>query len=406
MSLFTQSSVAVMAAALGLAGFALTRTLRPTARKAPYARKAIASPLSSLLPQLSESQVARLPYPPDFFPGARDVCTPYGQMRVYEWGPAAGKRIVMVPGDTTPAPIFGIIARSMVERGFRVLILGKLCQSTPNFEDFGGSLLMESNVMADSLDTWGRGYSDSPLSAPHEVGLYELQILFAITSSPLSWTGTSESFSIIGFSLGGAITMSFASHFPNLIESIILLAPAGIMQSLPQGYSSIFLHHHQWVPYNYLRRVVAGVIGITPQKPSVSAAESPTSKRVPQDDPDLPALWQWQFDTHEGFVHSFADTVRNGPMQYQQQSWQRVCDIICGNDTEPATSHSKLKNSRVLVICGESDAVVNPDETKEEMSRLLPNHVEFRTVPGGHGFPIPSGKATLHHICEFWKLPA
>ena len=124
MALFAQSNLAP-AAVLGLAGFALGYYASSSVPAGQNGRKAIPSPLQTLLPKLSERQIAELPYPPDFFPGARDVDSPYGKLRVYEWGPESGKKIMMVPGDTTPAPIFGVIAKSMVERGFRVLVLGK-----------------------------------------------------------------------------------------------------------------------------------------------------------------------------------------------------------------------------------------------------------------------------------------
>lgn len=42
----------------------------------PHRVKAITSPLRSILPQLSSDQIAQLEYPPDIFPGARDVTTP------------------------------------------------------------------------------------------------------------------------------------------------------------------------------------------------------------------------------------------------------------------------------------------------------------------------------------------
>ena len=93
--------------------------------KSKTSRKVIPSPRETLLPFLSPSQISGLPYPPDILPGARDVDSPYGTMRVYEWGPEEGRKVVMVHGDTTPAPILGPIAKALVERGCRVLVLGK-----------------------------------------------------------------------------------------------------------------------------------------------------------------------------------------------------------------------------------------------------------------------------------------
>ena len=252
------------------------------------------------------------------------------------------------------------------------------------------------------IDTWGRGYSDSPLNVTHDARLFELQILFAVSSSPLSWTGSSQ-FSIIGFSLGGGITMSFACHFPNLIESIILLGPVGLLRRLPDSYRSPYIRHHQWFSASILRRTVANTVGVNLRKQPISTAESSTSTRQAPENPDLPALSQWQFDEHEGFVHSFVDTVQNGSIQYQHDDFQQASDIICGKDTDSSSMHSKLRNSRVLIICGDNDSVVPAGETLEDWSKLLPGHIDFKTVPGDHGFPIPSGQAVVQHICDFWN---
>ncbi|GAB7334601.1 hypothetical protein MBLNU13_g06571t1 [Cladosporium sp. NU13] len=145
--------------------------------------RSIPSPLITHLPNLSPDEIAALPYPPDYYPGARDVKTPYGTMRAYEWGPESGRKVMLVHGDATYL--------------------------------------------------WGRGYTDTPL-VPHTTTLLSLQLLFAASSSPLPWC--TETFSIIGFSLGGGITMDFVASFPHLVRSVALLAPAGMIRSLPQVY--------------------------------------------------------------------------------------------------------------------------------------------------------------------------
>ena len=103
--------------ALVLLSLALDRARRPIPRMIP-------SPRDTLLPNISSAQAAALPYPPDILPGARDVTTPYGTMRVYEWGPKDGDKVLFIHGDTTPAPMLGPVARNLVERGCRVMIFG------------------------------------------------------------------------------------------------------------------------------------------------------------------------------------------------------------------------------------------------------------------------------------------
>lgn len=109
--------IAFAAVALAIVLLTARRARKPLPRRIP-------SPRDTLLPQISSKQAAALPYPPDLFPGARDVTTPYGVMRVYEWGPKDGGKVLFIHGDTTPAPILGPIAHNLSSRGCRVMMFG------------------------------------------------------------------------------------------------------------------------------------------------------------------------------------------------------------------------------------------------------------------------------------------
>ena len=67
----------------------------------------IASPLKTALPKLSPSELQCLAYPPDALPGARDVETPFGSLRTYEWGPEDGQKVLLVHGISTPSVALG-----------------------------------------------------------------------------------------------------------------------------------------------------------------------------------------------------------------------------------------------------------------------------------------------------------
>lgn len=111
-------------------------------------------------------------------------------MRVYEWGPEDGRKVLFVHGISTPCLALGGLANALVEKGCRVML----------------------------FDLWGRGYSDSS-DLPHDSRLYSTAILLAITSSPLPWTP--GGFSLIGYSLGGGIAADFASSFPTIVKSLV-----------------------------------------------------------------------------------------------------------------------------------------------------------------------------------------
>lgn len=79
--------------------------------KSPYEdSEVIPSPAQELLPKLSQAEAADLPYPPDAYPGARDVASPYGSLRVYEWGPEDGRKVVLIHGITNPCIALGLLS--------------------------------------------------------------------------------------------------------------------------------------------------------------------------------------------------------------------------------------------------------------------------------------------------------
>jgi hypothetical protein len=65
------------------------------------------------------------PYPQDVFPGGRDVLTPYGTIRVYEWGPVDGDKVLLMHGIGTPCVALGDMAHAFIRRGCRVMLFGK-----------------------------------------------------------------------------------------------------------------------------------------------------------------------------------------------------------------------------------------------------------------------------------------
>jgi len=99
--------------AAGLVSVACVLALRHSTHStsSASARKSqtvIRSPRATLLLQLSEEESANLPYPPDALPGARDITSPYGTVRVYEWGPERGGKVLLVHGISTPCVALGL----------------------------------------------------------------------------------------------------------------------------------------------------------------------------------------------------------------------------------------------------------------------------------------------------------
>jgi pimeloyl-ACP methyl ester carboxylesterase len=148
-------------------------------------------------------------------------------------------KVLLVHGITTPCISLGAIAHGLAERGCRVML----------------------------LDLWGRGYSDSCSDLPHDDRLYATEILVALTSSSLSWTGGADGgFCLIGYSLGGGISAAFTSYFPNLVKSLVLLAPAGIIRPEHTSGRSRLLYSAGLVPERLLYWLIKKRLKAGPMK--------------------------------------------------------------------------------------------------------------------------------------------
>jgi pimeloyl-ACP methyl ester carboxylesterase len=146
------------------------------------------------------------------------------------------------------------------------------------------------------LDLFGRGFSDapSPLFHRYDSCLYFSQILLCLQSSPISWSGH-RSFTIIGYSLGGAIAADFTSYFPYSVRGLVLVAPAGLIRKRNITFKSKLLYQSSWLPEWMVHRMVANRLWTgkssakisepepEPEPEAIENAEMTTSKPVSDD---------------------------------------------------------------------------------------------------------------------------
>ena len=119
-----RNSVVVGAISVGVLGPLLLRLFSSLSSRKSTAEGILESPIHTVLPGLSRQDQAALPYPPNALPGARDVDTPHGSIRVYEWGPEDGRKILLVHGISTPCLSLAAVAKHLADRGCRVILFG------------------------------------------------------------------------------------------------------------------------------------------------------------------------------------------------------------------------------------------------------------------------------------------
>ncbi|KAK0631839.1 Alpha/Beta hydrolase protein [Immersiella caudata] len=344
----------------------------------------IPSPLHTLLPRLSQTELDKLEYKPDAFPGARDVVTPYGSIRVYEWGPEAGEKVLLIHGISTTVQTLTKIAHELVN-------------------------VHHCRVML--FDLFGRGFSDGVGDLPHDARLYTTQCLLALASSPLSWTGTSA-FRLIGYSLGGGIAVHFAGAFPHLVSSLVLLAPAGLIRPETFGLATRFVFTAGLVPERLLaaitkRRLQQPIAASSSRKPntpplpvvddvvSASLAEVPTSDAA-QSKSNEPRLEQivlkyvhWMLHHHPGFIPAFMSSITHAPLIGQHEAWKKLADRPEGS---------------TVVILARGDEIIDPEDYERDALPLLGGRekVEWALVEGGHDFPMTHDREVMRELRRAW----
>ncbi|KAI0450706.1 alpha/beta-hydrolase [Xylaria acuta] len=350
------------------------------------------SPGKTIIPTLSEDEIKELPYPPDALPGGRDVETPYGSVRVYEWGPEGGERVLFIHGISTPVVALGDLAHEMVRRGYRVMM----------------------------FDLFGRGYSDAPHDATYDERLYTTQILLVLASSTTPWM-EKPGFHLVGYSLGGALSVVFARYFPHHVQSLSLIAPGGLIRRYHIGWWSWLYYNSGLLPEFLVKPLVGRRI-----RPTAKAMGEPVNRdgdvnggvefdgaAVSKTQPHVAVaeVVAWQVDYHQGFVPAFLSTIRNAPIYAPQEHWCVLSKIlkalrsrrrIHANDAEPVAG---LEAGKILIILGKDDGLVILNETVEDAYAVFGRDgVEFVTIEGGHEIAITSSTSVAESIEGFWKL--
>lgn len=113
----------------------------------------------------------------------------------YVWiGPAQGPVAVCIHGLTTPSFVWRAVSKGLAAMGFRTLV----------------------------YDLYGRGFSDRP------EGQQDRQFFISQLQELLEREAVHEKITLLGYSMGGSIATCFAAAFPDRVERLILLAPAGM----------------------------------------------------------------------------------------------------------------------------------------------------------------------------------
>lgn len=252
-------------------------------------------------------------------------------------GPRDGSVVVLIHGIAGPMGIWEPLAHSLASNGYRVLY----------------------------YDLFGRGYSDRPVSS------YDIDLFIAQLRDLLSKLSITVPVTLVGWSLGGMISGSFAAEFPGEVDRLVLIAPAGIEVSLPA------ISRLGMIPI--LGDIIMSVLGRRIVLRSVSNGLYKN---------DLKGAFlslvtdQMQY---RGYLRAFLSTLRS-----------------CGyKDTSEVYRNAGMDDLPVLMISGSEDPSI-PSSVKVKLRELIPNLEHHEIKNTGHFPHFERPGEVISRILEFF----
>lgn len=256
----------------------------------------------------------------------------------FEWhGAQSGKVLVLVHGLTTPSWVFSGLIRGLAMMGYYIL----------------------------TYDLYGRGLSDRPRGR-QDVDFHLRQLIELMNEEEIE-----APVSLLGYSMGGVIATEFAARHPDWVESLILLAPAGVEIKAP----ALMRFCAKAGPFGTWLWSLIGGLGIQlgargEQKPA--SVISDYGARMGEE------------SRKRGFAKSVLSSYR----------------ATLGMSQE--TQHREIAKQpiKVLAIWGEADRVI----PKTAMGKLTVwnRHARHHMIPGvGHGLPHTAPKDVIGAINAF-----
>lgn len=216
---------------------------------------------------------------------------------------------------------------------------------------------------------------------------------------------------ILPRSLGGGITVDFASCFPDMVKSIVLLAPAGLIRPYHYSWASRFLVNgiipDSIVEWLTQRRMGGAGTYKSVVKRITGDQDHPTTNDELKGNRDhvfesayialgksspgvtIADVIRWQVNNHQGFIRAFMSSVRHSSIEEKQETWAKL----------------GRRSDKVLIIAGTTDPVILAKELEEDAEATIgQKNVEWREVDGGHEFPVSDAGKVVALVSDFWGL--
>ncbi len=242
----------------------------------------------------------------------------------FNWfGPVDGPVAVCVHGLSTPSFVWGAAVQALTDQGFRVL----------------------------TYDLYGRGLSDrAPGDQSVDFHLRQLNELLADQK-------VADGFTLLGYSMGGAITTCFAGRFAERLKQAVIIAPAGLGHDL--GGTSDYVTKNPGFIANWLMQTR----GAAELREGIKSEAAGFTSAVP-------GIWDMQAD--ELKVKGYIPAITSS-LQY-----------FLRGDLRAEHEAIRAANLPLLAIWGAGDTVI-PIECRDKLATINPDATQVTIPDAPHG---------------------
>jgi pimeloyl-ACP methyl ester carboxylesterase len=210
----------------------------------------------------------------------------------------------------------------------------------------------DAGYRAVRYDRYGVGYSDRPRGIRYNPDLFDRQLLELVGKLKVKTPLT-----LVGFSLGGAISVIFAERHPELVKGLILVSPGGLPQPMTAGMRFFNLLRLPGVGEYFIR-----LAGKKMSNPDDQGLDLYDQALLPGYVEPLKGL-----ERYKGTLSAWLSTIRHFPIRELESSYRAV-----GDSRKP-----------VLCIWGKEDRVL-PFATTEKVRAAIPQVELLAIDSAGH----------------------
>ncbi len=207
--------------------------------------------------------------------GGLYLATDAGVLSYTREGNLDAPAVVLVHGFSTPKFVWEQVTPYLLNAGFQVI----------------------------AYDHLGRGFSDRP-AGPYDSSMYQGEL-----SALIDGLGLSTPLTLVGYSMGGANVIDYAASYPEQVEQLVLIAPAGYMNNGSDTSLLVAPVIGEWLTTVFGTRLAHASI-----KREVEAGRAPA---------DMLAKFEKQA-SYKGYTDALLSTLRHFPMGNLAHRYQAV----------------------------------------------------------------------------------